>query len=168
MTTINQINANRDNSQLSTGPATEEGKQKIKYNALTHGILQKDLTPYEDSSLDELKEALFEEEKPKTLISQLLLERVAIHTIRLKRIIKAESEYIKTILDPTVTEIEALNISMPNFQPVVKHQGYITRLGSTAIETITNIYSRYETYEENKLYRAIREYQSISINNSNY
>jgi len=30
MTTINQINANRDNSQLSTGPATEEGKQKIK------------------------------------------------------------------------------------------------------------------------------------------
>src|SRR3989344_6735861 len=134
MTTINQINANKENSLLSTGPATEEGKQKIKYNALTHGILQRDLTPYEDSSLDELKEALFEEEKPKTLISQLLLERVAIHTIRLKRIIKAESEYIKTILDPTVTEIEAFNTSMPAFQSTTKHQGYIIKLGSTAIE----------------------------------
>jgi hypothetical protein len=59
MTTTNQINANRENSLLSTGPTTEEGKQKMKFNALTHGILQKDLTPYEDISLDELKEALF-------------------------------------------------------------------------------------------------------------
>jgi hypothetical protein len=159
MATSNQINANRENSLLSTGPVTEEGKQKVKYNALTHGILQKDLTPYEDSSLDELKEALFEEEKPKSVITQLLLERIALHTIRLKRIVKAESEHIKSTLDPMVTEIEALNVTMPNFQPVIRHQGYITKLGSSTIETLTNIYSRYETYEENKLYRAIREYQ---------
>jgi hypothetical protein len=93
---------------------------------------------------------------------------VAIHTIRLKRIVKAESEHIKAVLDPTITEIDALNISMPNFQPKVKHQGYVVQLGPNAIETLANIYSRYETYEENKLYRAIREYQNLQINNCNY
>lgn len=168
MTTINQINANRENCLSSTGPVSEEGKQKVKYNALVHGILQKDLTPYEDISLDELKEALFEEEQPKTLLTQIALERIAIHIVRLKRIVKAESEQIKATLDPSITEIEAFKAPIPTLQPVIKHQGYIIQLGQNIIETLANIYSRYETYEENKLYRAFREYQNLKNNNYNY
>lgn len=38
MATIKQINANRRNSQLSTGPVTPEGKQCASQNALKSGI----------------------------------------------------------------------------------------------------------------------------------
>lgn len=165
MTTINQINANKENSLLSTGPITEEGKEKIRYNALTHGILQKDLTPYEEISIDELKNVLLEEESPVTTIEHLLLERIALHIIRLKRIVKAESEYIRATLDPTI--VEDFIPVIPSLQPKIKHQGYTPFLLPENIETIVNIYSRYETYEENKLYRAIREYKNLKIINHN-
>ena len=38
MSTDKQFAANRDNAQLSTGPATAEGKAKVAANALTHGL----------------------------------------------------------------------------------------------------------------------------------
>jgi hypothetical protein len=38
MTTTRQIEANRRNAQLSTGPATEEGKKKSRRNAVRHGL----------------------------------------------------------------------------------------------------------------------------------
>ncbi len=37
MTSQSQIDANRLNAQKSTGPATEEGKAKSRFNALKHG-----------------------------------------------------------------------------------------------------------------------------------
>ena len=38
MATEKQIEANRRNAQKSTGPATEVGKTKAKFNALKHGM----------------------------------------------------------------------------------------------------------------------------------
>jgi hypothetical protein len=38
MTSFRQIEANRHNARLSTGPATEEGKQKSRQNAVRHGL----------------------------------------------------------------------------------------------------------------------------------
>jgi hypothetical protein len=38
MTSFRQIEANRRNAQLSTGPITEEGKNKSRQNALRHGL----------------------------------------------------------------------------------------------------------------------------------
>src|SRR5262249_12571972 len=38
MTSFRQIEANRRNAQLSTGPVTEQGKKKSRQNALRHGL----------------------------------------------------------------------------------------------------------------------------------
>ena len=45
MATAAQIEANRRNSKLSTGPKTEQGKAKSRLNAVTHGMTARTLMP---------------------------------------------------------------------------------------------------------------------------
>ena len=43
MTTKKQIEANKQNALVSTGPLTAEGKALVSQNAVKHGIFAKDL-----------------------------------------------------------------------------------------------------------------------------
>src|SRR5579871_4701532 len=38
MSSLRQIEANRRNARLSTGPATDDGKKRSRQNALRHGL----------------------------------------------------------------------------------------------------------------------------------
>ena len=50
MTSLKQIEANRRNALKSTGPRSEEGKQRASRNALRHGLTAETIIePLEDS-----------------------------------------------------------------------------------------------------------------------
>lgn len=86
--------ANQQNS-LKGGVKTDEGKAVVRFNARKHGILANLVADYEDNFYKNYVDALFEELKPQSIIEQIILERVALHYLKLYRLNKAESEYIR-------------------------------------------------------------------------
>ena len=72
-----KLEANRRNAQKSTGPKTEEGKKKVRLNALTHGLTaQTVVLPHEDAEayqqrLDDWTADL----QPRTKMERYLVER---------------------------------------------------------------------------------------------
>ena len=77
MTSQRKIEANRRNAQKSTGPKTQEGKDKVRLNALTHGLTaQTVVLPHEDSqAYDERRKAWTSELCPDGQVGAYLAER---------------------------------------------------------------------------------------------
>jgi hypothetical protein len=87
MTTLRQIEANRQNAQKSTGPKTPEGKARSRRSALKHGLAGQGLVMPEDQeehAADRLK-SWSSELHPGTAIERWLVERVVMETIRIDR-----------------------------------------------------------------------------------
>jgi hypothetical protein len=73
-----KLEANRRNAAKSTGPRTAEGKHKVRFNAVTHGLTAATVVlPHEDEEAyrDRL-EAWTAELKPPGKLGQYLVERV--------------------------------------------------------------------------------------------
>ena len=99
--TERKIQANRANSQHSTGPCTPEGKQRVSRNALKHGLLARKIVmpkndPHEDpDQFDQLLTDLIKDLKPQTRLEQLTIERIAVAYWRLQRAYTYEIQAIK-------------------------------------------------------------------------
>jgi hypothetical protein len=93
MATRKQIEANRRNAQKSTGPKTEEGKSKSKFNALTHGMTAEvAVLPHEDKlSYEDLRQATIESYQPANGAELMLVELVAVNYWRLLRARRVET-----------------------------------------------------------------------------
>jgi len=78
MTTQRKIEANRRNAQHSTGPRTETGKNKVKFNALKHGMTAETVVlPNEDAAAyNERLETWTRELNPPGKMGHYLAERV--------------------------------------------------------------------------------------------
>ena len=90
-----QINANRRNAQKSTGPKTEEGKQKSRYNASRHPITRQVLTmtDHDHAELNKLTHDLVADQKPVGALELALLHSVAFGYWRLGRIAAIEENH---------------------------------------------------------------------------
>ena len=93
MSTAAQLDANRANAQLSTGPKTPEGKQKVSHNAVKNGLTGATvLLPCDDAALYELHVsntvAIW---APATHREQFLVQSIADTDWRLQRIPALES-----------------------------------------------------------------------------
>lgn len=168
MVTDKQLSANQKNARLG-GVKTEPGKAVSKYNAQKHAILRQSVTDYEDAIHQELIEDLEDTYKPVGRMELILVERIAMHYIKLFRIQKAETEMIKSIFDPRKERVEGgykveIHPVGGTWEPtrvVVENEGYTPRLHSGNIERIADVFGRYETTVENKLYKALHELERL-------
>lgn len=104
-----QLEANRKNAQKG-GAKTPEGKAIVKYNALKHGLLAKEVVivvgdgaenPEEFSALlQDLKTQL----KPEGTLEKLLVEKIAVAYWRLRRAYKYEVGLIRRELDDAIDD----------------------------------------------------------------
>jgi hypothetical protein len=93
MTSERQKAANQANARRSTGPKTPAGKGVVRFNALRHGLLARDVVlPGEDANtFEDLWNQARADLSPVGLIEELLVDRVVNAMWRLRRLARAES-----------------------------------------------------------------------------
>ena len=97
MTSFRQIEANRRNAQLSTGPVTDEGKRRSRQNAVRHGLTAETiidaLEDAEDYAAFEM--AVTTDYDAQTAVERELVLRLASLLWRLRRATAIESGLFK-------------------------------------------------------------------------
>jgi hypothetical protein len=110
MTTKNQIEANKQNALVSTGPATSEGKAIVAQNAVKHGIFAKDLIittgdgKEDEQEYRELLDGLIVSLNPVGQMECLLVEKISVDYWRLRRVLRFESGSIRKVLDMAISD----------------------------------------------------------------
>lgn len=97
MATEAQIKANQENAKKSTGPKTENGKQRSSMNATTHGIFARiPSLPGEDQEfLKAIADDIYNTYKPQDAMEVILVERITIAYFKQVRLRAAEEAHIK-------------------------------------------------------------------------
>lgn len=109
MTTEKQIEANKQNALVSTGPITPEGKAIVSQNAVKHGIFAKDLViargdgKEDEREYKELVDGLILSLNPNGQMQCLLVEKIAVDFWRLRRVLRFESGSIRQFLDMAIS-----------------------------------------------------------------
>lgn len=108
MTTEKQVEANKQNALVSTGPATSEGKAIVAQNAIKHGIFAKDLIittgdGKEDAhEYKELLDGLIVSLNPVGQMECLLVEKISVDYWRLRRVLRFETGSIRKLIDMAI------------------------------------------------------------------
>ena len=94
MATLKQIEANRRNAHLSTGPRTIEGKSAARFNSLKSGIhAAEQVIPGENhEAFESFARELTESCNPVGAREQQLVDQMIAHGWRLRRLFKAEPQ----------------------------------------------------------------------------
>lgn len=152
---IQQI-ANIQNASLG-GVKTEQGKAVSKFNAQKHGILRQSITTYEQEFYMEVFDELMEQYQPVNITEKILVERVALCYLKLFRVQKTETEFMKAQLDPHIEKVASWIDMSEALKGEVINEGYIPKITSEDVVQLMGTYSRYETTLENRLYKALHE-----------
>ena len=103
MATESQMQANRANSQLSSGPVTAAGKAIVSQNNFRHGFTGafKVLPSEDQSAFDMLHSNLREQHEPSTAFESTLVEKMAQHFWLAQRALLLQ----ETCFDPETAEV---------------------------------------------------------------
>jgi hypothetical protein len=118
MSTASRTEINRANSQLSTGPKSDEGKKKSSLNALRHGLTgQLVVMPTEDlEAYQRHLDSLTGEYDPQGATESLLVQALADVSWRLNRVAALETNLLTLTYAPAglVSAIEAQSKALAN------------------------------------------------------
>lgn len=100
MTSPKQVESNRQNAALSTGPSSEKGKEVARMNALTHGLTAKQVVieGEDPADFERVMQGLMEEFAPRTILEQQLIKQLAGYLWRLRRVPALEGEILEAHL----------------------------------------------------------------------
>jgi hypothetical protein len=110
MTTEKQVEANKQNALVSTGPVTAEGKALVSQNAVKHGIFARDLIitsgdgKEDEQEYRELLDGLIMSLNPSGQMECVLVEKIAVDFWRLRRVLRFESGSIRKFLDMAISD----------------------------------------------------------------
>ena len=138
--------ANRQNAQHSTGPQTSDGKARSARNALKHGLLAKDVVingpdlSETQADFDSLLADLMSELKPRTLIEETLVERIATGYWRLRRAQRFEVGAIRDVFetpDPKTQAFEKLRSKLASAQGALSLETELDDLLKIPVDQLT-------------------------------
>ena len=101
----NKVKANRENALKSTGPKTLEGKERVRFNALKHGLLAKEIVIKEGDGKEDqgefeaLQAGLSDAYQTEGPLEEMILERIAVCYWRLHRAAQYETGVLREGLD---------------------------------------------------------------------
>ena len=155
MTTKKQLQANRNNAKLSTGPKTDEGKRICAQNALKHGLRSRHpVIPGEDPveyqhKLDQLRADI----KPMNALEDDLVEQIADTSWRLKRLSRIEA----------AIERDRIESAADKNSNLYKDDEQIVGDGFTgwAMLDYLNKLGRYEAQLSRRYHRAMKELRDL-------
>src|SRR5581483_2138923 len=101
MATSAQLDANRANAQLSTGPVTPEGKARVSQNARKHGLTAKNLvlSAGEREEFEEFRDELTAELAPQGVVETLTFNELLHAAWNLRRYRRVEAEAATATID---------------------------------------------------------------------
>ncbi len=136
MSSQSQIEANRANAQLSTGPRSPEGKAASSQNARTHGLTAKDMVilPHEQDDFLDLQIDLTAQIKPIGALELTAFDNLLHAAWNMRRIRRLEAQLAESGSDP---------LSDPN------------------LAAQCDRYARYFGRAEKSYYRALRELRTL-------
>jgi len=110
MSTTAQILANRNNSQKSTGPRTDEGKATVSQNAVKHGLFAAEaVISVEDPADYQLyRDEFLAELLPIGMMESMLAERIVSLAWRLRRAERMQNEVFDDMIERNVTNPSAV------------------------------------------------------------
>lgn len=162
MASEKQVAANRINGALG-GVKTDEGKAVSRWNALKHGILKEIVSDYEQGFHESVVESLTDYFRPADFLEHMFVDRLGISYLRLHRAAKAESEYMRSVLNPRRVVVRNLLDNLDFSEETVVNEGYVPRITQDAVEQLLGVYLRYEMTIENRMYKALHELQRLQV-----
>ena len=154
-----RIIANRNNAARSTGPKTEEGKEKSRANSLKHGLTGKGIVmPEGDAAEVDRRTAAYSAELNVTgEIGAALVRRAAIHSVRMERAADQQS----VALTRRIRQVEADFVAPEGGDPAE-----VARLRSEAVRFAmfdpspeATLARKYESAAERSFFRCLKELQ---------
>lgn len=163
MTSNKQIIANRQNAR-GGGVKTPEGKEVSRLNAIKHGLLSREVLIKGESkqSLEELRQALYEELSPATELEAIFVDRIIANTWRLRRVLEVERNAMEWQKEYKDVAIDFdFELEEEESEGDKRKQRLRQKISNMITRNDTDQILRYETTIERGIYKALHELQRL-------